>query len=191
MVAILSSAVLNDKQRSIEVLEQYARELEQAMHEAKTDMMTGLYNHTEFYNMLRVAKEHSGKIVVAILDIDNFKNVNDTYGHDNGDKVIVRIAEVCRALENGKDIYAFRYGGEEFAFIFFDMETSEANARIEDIVGQVKNTRFDFNGGKPITVSAGLFGCNPHSYTEEEIFANADKALYYSKEHGRDQIHIY
>lgn len=174
------------------LIQQYMVELERATHNAKLDMMTGLYHHAEFYNILySLITKEKNKLSVAIMDIDNFKSINDTYGHDNGDKVILAIAERVKAMNNDNTVFVSRYGGEEFAFIFINVAKKKVIEELQAIRKEISDLRFDFDENKVITMSGGLFECYTCTYTVENVFNNADTALYYAKEHGRNQLIVY
>ena len=125
------------------------------------------------------------------MDIDNFKSINDTYGHDNGDKVILAIAKYIRLINNDKHIFVARYGGEEFAFIFMNTPRHKVVEKLQEIRQMISEYKFDFDNEKSITMSCGLFECRTLTYSVEDVFNNADKALYYAKEHGKNQLVVY
>lgn len=173
-------------------MQQYIDELQEATHSAKLDAMTGLYHHAEFYNILYTLIVNRQNIIsVAIMDIDNFKSINDTFGHDNGDKVILSIAKCIRDINDDKNIFVARYGGEEFAFIFLNTPRQKVVEKLQEIRQTISNFRFDFNTDKAITMSCGLFECHTCTCSTEDIFNNADSALYYAKEHGKNQLAVY
>ena len=189
---VIAYVVMINNDRSKRVIDEYVSKLEEALYTAKLDVMTGLYNHNEFYNIL-YSKVLDGvnTITIAIMDIDHFKHVNDTYGHSNGDTVILKIAELAKKINNDTTVFASRYGGEEFAFIFIDADIKATSMIINTIREEVSDYVFDFDTNKRITISAGLFSCDPYDYTISDMFTNADAALYYSKNHGRDQLNIF
>ena len=154
--------------------------------------MTKLYNHVEFYNLLhRLRKKGVKQISLAIIDIDMFKQINDVYGHKNGDIVILKLAELLNGLNNDTDTFTFRYGGEEFTIIFVDKPNSYIDVILQNIKTQISNTIFEFDTEKRITISAGVVECDLQIYSSEEIFIRVDKALYFSKKNGRNQINKY
>lgn len=171
---------------------QYMKQLEKAVHDSKLDIMTGLYHHAEFYNIMQILMSGGeNKLSVAIIDIDRFKSINDMYGHESGDKVIIAIADVIRSRNNDESVFVSRYGGEEFAFIFVNTDREKAVCELQMIRKEINGLRFDFDKDKAVTVSGGMFECFAKSYSAEDIFGYADKALYYAKNHGRDQLCIY
>lgn len=190
--SMFAHIMVKNRNRSYDTLERYIENLEKANKEAKLDVMTGLYNHAEFYNMLHKEMSKKGnQIIVAITDIDHFKHINDSYGHDNGDKVILKIAEYAREINNDKNIFASRYGGEEFSFIFINIPRKDVINKLEHIRSAISSNKFDFDEEKVITMSCGLFECTTANCVAEDVFSNADLALYYSKENGRNQLNVY
>lgn len=188
----LAQVISKYRTQSDMLIQQYMVELERATRNAKLDMMTGLYHHAEFYNILySLITKEKNKLSVAIMDIDNFKSVNDAYGHDNGDKVILAIAERVKAMNNDNTVFVSRYGGEEFAFIFINVAKKKVIEELQAIRKEISDLRFDFDENKVITMSGGLFECYTCTYTVENVFNNADTALYYAKEHGRNQLIVY
>lgn len=120
----------------------------------------------------------------AILDIDHFKHVNDTYGHFCGDEVLASMAEMMRHFFRNNDLL-FRYGGEEFVIILLDVNLKEAERVFNRFLAALESKSFNEVGH--ITASIGYTELNfelPHS----EILRQADQALYFSKTHGRNQV---
>jgi diguanylate cyclase (GGDEF)-like protein len=124
---------------------------------------------------------------LALIDIDNFKTVNDSYGHLFGDEVLVVLGQKLLSHFRGFDD-AFRYGGEEFAIILHNVNVDQAYKVIDRFRASFSEIKFPQIGH--VTISAGLTsfesGTLPISLVD-----NADKALYYAKEHGRNQVRIY
>ena len=145
------------------------------------DAMTGLYNHAAFYPMLETAMqeqtERKQSVTVAIADIDSFKQINDTYGHANGDTVLIALAETFRQV-CGEYGDAFRYGGEEFAVIFRG-DLALAERIMEQAHTAFSQTDFPFLEGN-VTFS---FGCAEFDGTEsaESLFERADQLMYARK----------
>jgi len=192
MTGLMANTIVKTRYRSDIALERYICDLEKATKEAKLDMMTGLYNHAEFYNILRREMcKNINKITVALIDVDHFKEVNDAYGHDNGDKVILKIVEHAKQMNDDKTIYVSRYGGDEFAFIFINTQKDSVINYLNETMTHISTSRFDFDDNKKITISIGMFECSPETYEPEDIFSNADLAMYYSKKHGRNKLSIY
>lgn len=148
------------------------------------DNLTGLPLRGSFHKDVEKQKE---SITLAILDIDKFKNINDTYGHNVGDDVIKQFSHLCRSSLRSED-KIYRWGGEEFVVMLLNTNLQSARSSLERIKKQVKE--FKFKEGFSISFSAGIcFLSNNESI--EECIAKADKALYKAKQSGRDRIEIY
>ena len=152
------------------------------------DQMTGLYNHTAFYEFLDRCVKMKGDepLTLAVVDIDDFKKVNDTYGHDNGDEVILTLAKVLQD-HCGSENYVCRYGGEEFAVIFPNSREREARVIMENTLEEFRNIHYDWHSGM-ISFSCGVFQCSPYRMNAEEFFSITDKLLYKAKHNGKNQV---
>ena len=152
------------------------------------DQMTGLYNHTAFYEFLDRCVKMKGDepLTLAVVDIDDFKKVNDTYGHDNGDEVILTLSKIMQE-HCGTDNYVCRYGGEEFAVIFPNSREKDARQIMLNILDAFRNTHYDWHSGS-ITFSCGVFQCSPYRMNAEEFFQITDKLLYKAKHNGKNQV---
>lgn len=161
---------------------------------ANTDFLTGVYNRRYFFdnaqNYLKNANMNEESYVVAMFDIDYFKKINDTYGHDCGDFVIKKLAKILDDETKGSDIVA-RFGGEEFCVLLKNITKKEAVEKFvkirkkisySNVVHKSENVHF--------TVSIGLafsvFNIDIH-----ELIDRADMALYNAKENGRNRVEIY
>ncbi|HXK55718.1 MAG TPA: GGDEF domain-containing protein [Gammaproteobacteria bacterium] len=170
------------------------KELDQVRKQASTDALTGLYNRTTFFDALENVDTDSDPFAnpycVAMMDIDHFKRVNDTFGHLVGDKVIRFVADSLRQSTKGRDC-ASRYGGEEYALLL--PETSLENAVIlcNKIREHIAKTNLVRSGTKEslgqITISAGV-AQNRSGESRMDLLARADRALYQSKERGRNRV---
>jgi diguanylate cyclase (GGDEF) domain len=123
--------------------------------------------------------------VLALIDIDNFKQANDKYGHDKGDTVLKVIADYGMRLRGLESIQLYRYGGEEIAVIFNHVSLAQAKAWLESWQDAVKTRQFrepDLN----VTFSGGV--CYMEGHTPVEIIKNADRLLYQAKQTGKDRI---
>lgn len=155
------------------------------------DSLTGLLNHTSYKERLRAevarAKRLSKVLTVGLIDIDHFKNVNDSHGHPAGDRVIRNLSRLLKQRLRGADVIG-RYGGEEFALVLVDTAI-EAAARVVDSIRESFAT-LDQQAGENAfrcTFSAGLTQSPPHMDAESLIQA-ADEALYQSKRDGRNRV---
>ncbi|MFC4102968.1 GGDEF domain-containing protein [Paenibacillus xanthanilyticus] len=156
---------------------------------SKTDALTDLYNHITFHEFFeRLIEQHECNEVsvqLALIDIDNFKQINDTYGHRAGDAVLTRVAETIRANVNANAFVA-RYGGEEFAVLFTDITFEEAYEAVESIRNHVSRLPHEQLGGRSVTVSIGI-GDYARNEGKEHFFHLVDEALYEAKHTGKNR----
>ena len=157
---------------------------------AITDEMTGLFNRRYFEQILdEISKKENKedtKICLLMMDIDNFKNINDTYGHQNGDEIIKKLGEI--ALKNIRYIdYAFRVGGEEFSIILRDAKIDEAYIVAERIRKDFSSHVFTLESTNKInaTISIGVVEFNGKE-TGFDLFGRADTLLYKAKREGKN-----
>ena len=174
------------------VLEVKMQELESANAElerlATTDGLTGLLNHRAFQERLgqefRRAGRYSTPLSLLILDVDKFKQFNDTFGHPAGDMVLKAVAEVLRVGARETDVVA-RYGGEEFVVILPLTDAAGAHIVAERIRAAVETAAWN---RRPVTVSIGVCTAALHIGDPAALIACADGALYQSKAEGRNRV---
>jgi diguanylate cyclase (GGDEF)-like protein len=162
---------------------------------AVTDEMTRIYNHRYFQQRLDEelmrATRYDNRISLLILDVDHFKNFNDTYGHPEGDRVLKMVAKLIERSVREVDIVA-RYGGEEFVVICPEKNGEGSLTPAERIRSSVAEYDFRINGKPaPITVSLGIACFPDQAKSKEELIQKADFALYYSKQHGRNRVSLF
>jgi len=160
-----------------------------------TDELTGLYNRRYFRQILEAeferAKRSSNALSVALLDIDHFKNINDTYGHQFGDKVLSEISGIIRKSFRKTDIVA-RYGGEEIIIVLPETNLKSAHIPIEKLRKVIEEYGFTYNGTTiQVTVSIGLADYNLDVTNESELIKRADDVLYKAKHDGRNRVELY
>jgi len=162
----------------------------QAERMAETDSLTNIYNRRKFSRLLdqeiQRVERYDRSLSIALLDIDHFKRVNDTYGHDTGDYVLRRITELIRENIRVTDILA-RYGGEEFVIILPETDVRGTSKQIERMRKTIEKTSFDGVGS--LTISAGITAYMGEDSCKSMI-TRADKALYLAKEEGRNRVRI-
>lgn len=152
------------------------------------DMLTGLYNRRFFESIMKRSKdEKETSFSVAMLDVDDFKKINDTYGHETGDRVLAAVSkciEACLPL----DAVAVRWGGEEFVLYLPQVEKSRALEVLETFRTKLSEQEIYHKGIRvAITVTIGL--CTGESIADyEEYLRQADEKLYWGKKHGKNQI---
>lgn len=151
-----------------------------------TDELTGVYNRHKFNE---IVDRYTGKLLfdkkgfLLLLDIDFFKNVNDTYGHEAGDAILKFVSTEIKSQVYERD-YVIRWGGEEFIIILVDYTLSEAYDFAEKLRNDIENANNDVC---PVTISIG-FTKYANNVNYHKIIEKADQALYYAKEHGRNKV---
>jgi diguanylate cyclase (GGDEF)-like protein len=158
--------------------------------QASTDPLTGLANHRKFHERLRAevqrAHRYQRPLSLAVIDVDNFKRVNDVSGHEAGDRVLADIARHLGSMGRSQDVLA-RIGGDEFAILLPETDRMQAFAALERERRMIASATFDVGR---MTISAGI--CDLEAAPEADaMFRLADGALYWSKAHGRDVVWIY
>jgi len=162
--------------------------------EATTDGLTGLFNHRHFYNRLEFeinrATRVNSPVSLLILDVDNFKQYNDKYGHPKGDEALRRCAAVIQDSVRDMDIAA-RYGGEEFAVILTETDKKGAIVAAENIRRTIEKQRFRGEEGDAthnVTVSIGVSSYPADTQEMKDLILKADEALYTAKREGKNRV---
>ncbi|MDD4854821.1 MAG: diguanylate cyclase [Sulfuricurvum sp.] len=163
---------------------------------AITDPMTGLYNRRHYLATIQEemnrAKRHNSSMALMMLDVDYFKSYNDTYGHQAGDDVLIRIAQVLKLYTSRSGDYAFRLGGEEFALLVSEMSDEEYLFLGHRILNEVEGLAIlheKNDASAYVTISMGIFVYSLESgLTYEELYKEADDQLYAAKDQGRNQV---
>ncbi|MCP4271263.1 MAG: GGDEF domain-containing protein [Gammaproteobacteria bacterium] len=162
-----------------------------------TDPLLGIYNRRHIGNTLRehtsVASRYERPLSIFLLDIDHFKNINDTYGHLNGDKVLEQLVDILRRSVRKADIIG-RYGGEEFIGVLPNTGAQSAKELVERIRKSVSKQAMVLTGVQgndapsvKITVSIGVSTFGPMTMDEDSLINSADEALYQAKNAGRNK----
>jgi diguanylate cyclase (GGDEF)-like protein/putative nucleotidyltransferase with HDIG domain len=159
-----------------------------AMRLALTDPLTGLGNHRHFHERLerelRHAQERRLPLTLCLIDIDDFKRINDRFGHPAGDRVLSRLA--TRLRQSGE---AFRLGGDEFALLLPGLDESSAVVAAASVVERVGALQLEQTGS--VTVSVGVATSPQHAVERDELIRLADSALYWAKEYGENCVRAY
>ncbi len=182
--------VLKERQLSSE----RTRMMQKLQKLATTDGLTKLYNSRSFYSQLELEVDRYNRykhpLSLLLLDIDNFKDFNDNFGHLEGDKVLVRFSQIIKSCLRTNDS-AYRYGGEEFTVILPETNGDEAKTVAQRIRSSLETEKFkpipDKNA--KITISIGV----TQYFPKEELSAfirRADKAMYLSKKNGRNRVSV-
>jgi len=188
----LDAILLNHKQELEELVALRTKELEAKTQEliiiANQDPLTGLSNRRKFNEIFKHEynrfSRHGTKFCILMIDIDHFKKINDTFGHDIGDEVIVNFSDKIRMNTRKTDIVA-RWGGEEFIILAVETDANNIKQLASNIRKTIKSYRHEKAGH--ITASIGVSCCS-HDDTMESILKRADEALYQAKNNGRDRI---
>ncbi len=163
----------------------------QALKMAFTDPLTKTNNRTSFSDSLQreinLSQRNSRDLSLVFFDIDHFKQVNDTYGHECGDMVLASAANCIKESLRGSDI-VFRYGGEEFVILLSDTDLAGAKIISERIRAKIENHTIAYGMATlKLTASLGISTLRKDD-TPESLTNRADKAMYYAKEKGRNQV---
>jgi diguanylate cyclase (GGDEF)-like protein len=169
--------------------------MQELQRQASLDPLTGLKNRRRFEEDLGMAMARArreGKTgAVLMLDLDDFKRVNDTYGHPTGDRTIKEIADVLRQRSRESDVLA-RLGGDEFAIVLPRCSRAEARTVADSIAIAIREHQPDGGDVDPITASVGvaMFGSDPRT-SIESVVSEADTAMYAAKDGGRDGVRVF
>ena len=162
-----------------------------------SDSLTNLINHGRFQYLLsrelKTAAKFKKPLSLVMIDIDNFKNFNDTLGHPSGDKVLLDIAKILKRTCRSTDILA-RYGGEEFVVVLLDTNKESAWGLAERLRQAVEKFAFlgeDIQPNNNLTISLGLASFPEDGKNKEGLISKADNALYQAKKAGKNRTHIY
>jgi diguanylate cyclase (GGDEF)-like protein len=159
---------------------------------SETDLLTGALNRRGFAQTATVEFERmrrrGGPVVVAMIDIDHFKSINDTYGHAGGDKALIAVAECCRQHIRSADLFA-RVGGEEFVILLADSDVQAAENAVDRLRLAIAGTRIPTIDAR-VTASFGIAAVDPARRDLEGAMRRADEALYAAKSAGRNCIRM-
>lgn len=167
---------------------------EQLREQANRDPLTGLYNRryldSTLERELARCKRGGTPLALILIDIDHFKQVNDTYGHQAGDEVLLRLAAMLASMARAGDV-ACRYGGEEFLLLMPTMPLASARERAEALRAAFADMEVSFGAFKlRTTVSVGIAAYPGHGISADELIRNADTALYRAKNLGRNRVEV-
>ncbi len=182
--------------------------------QSRTDGLTGLYNHRFFQERLAAevarAQRFEKPLTLLMIDVDNFKEFNDAFGHPQGDRLLKSLADLLLAQTRAQVDFVARYGGEEFVVLLLETGVGDAAVAAERLQDLVEGRRpavavaeairaatqaqtFDTTSGKAggVTVSVGVATFPDHASTGDQLVANADKALYLAKRLGKNRTCVY
>lgn len=165
--------------------------------EAARDMLTGLCNRREFMKhfstALKVAKRHNDPLSLCVCDLDHFKQVNDTYGHATGDRAIQKLAQLLTEEVRGDEDLPARLGGDEFVVLFPRATAAEAKACMDRVRVRLVGEPITADDGTlvPLGGSFGVAQLIDKTTSQEELFEDADQALYEAKRTGRGRVVVW
>jgi diguanylate cyclase (GGDEF)-like protein len=166
----------------------YSKTQELAIKDSLTGLFVRRYFSERFHEEVQRAAMKKGELALLILDIDNFKNYNDEYGHAAGDLVLRYLSRTLNGLVRGGDMVA-RYGGEELIILLVGRNKKDAASEAEEFRKTIKEKPLSFRRHVAnITISIGLAGYPEDGVLEEELMKLADKRLYKAKKGGRDRV---
>ncbi|HPB74329.1 MAG TPA: GGDEF domain-containing protein, partial [Chromatiaceae bacterium] len=165
------------------------------IHMASHDVLTDLPNRSLFCERvdqaLALAKRHATKLAVLFIDLDWFKPVNDTWGHQVGDLLLQAVAERMRQRVRAADTLG-RLGGDEFVVLLSDLASTECAMRVAEDLRLALARPFVIEGHElAISASIGMALYPEHGATVDELASHADAAMYRAKEDGRDRLHVF
>jgi diguanylate cyclase (GGDEF)-like protein len=168
--------------REVSRANHYARQLQMI---SETDALTSMKNRDYSLKALELAENSGKSFNVIMLDIDNFKDINDTYGHDVGDRVLKHVSSSLKSYCNSYGILASRYGGEEFLIVTF-FHTFEQTLRMAECL-RIDICDANYLQAKRVTISLGVAKARDNE-DYMSVIKRADEALYMSKNAGRNQV---
>jgi len=168
---------------------------DQLIYLAERDALTGLYNrhrfNEELARMTAEAERHGSRVALLFFDMDEFKYINDTFGHRAGDAMLIRVAGEVAGQVRRNEIFA-RLGGDEFAILVPDVSDDTLRVLADRITRSIANVRFQFEGRSlRLTTSLGIALLPDHADNAEDLIARADTAMYQAKEAGKNAWRIY
>jgi diguanylate cyclase (GGDEF)-like protein/PAS domain S-box-containing protein len=168
---------------------------DQLVYLAERDALTGLFNRHRFNEelgrMTADAERHGSRVVLLFFDLDEFKYINDTFGHRAGDAMLIRVAGEVAGQVRRNEIFA-RLGGDEFAILVPDISDEMLHVLADRITQSIAHVRFEFEGQSlRLTTSLGVALFPDHADNAEDLIARADTAMYQAKEAGKNAWRIY
>lgn len=154
------------------------------------DGFTKLYNHTALFNLLDYYINNNydkDRFHIAVIDVDNFKKINDTYGHEAGNVVLIEISNrLIKMMNTNSNIFVARYGGDEICVVFYDFDKNDVINLLENFRVNILDNKFKELNNNNITVSIGI--ASYHNENSSDFFGKADKMLYEAKKQGRNKV---
>ena len=197
--AIRQSRLITENHRLVEELERKNQELEREIQKVRDELeeltirdeLTGLYNYRYLMNLLEREISRSLRyghpVTLSMIDLDDFKKLNDTYGHSAGNKALKEIARLFSETIRAADTVC-RFGGEEFAVILPMTTPEQAEPILKRICENIRSEHIPVASGQDLTISVGVASCPRDAQTMDDLIRLADKALYTAKEKGKDRV---
>jgi diguanylate cyclase len=183
--------MINKMEQKIHELES---ELQKAYKELHMDPLTKVYNRKalekDLKELLEEGKNKDLNLVIAVIDVDNFKQINDTYGHLVGDFVLIKLTQIIKSLIRKQD-KIYRYGGDEFIIVFNDANLLQAQKIIEKIINKISKTALKYKDNIiKVTISVGL-AAHQKGDTIDTLIKKADEALYHVKKGSKNSYNTF
>lgn len=193
---LIAKCILQYEQKTRQRLLEYNEKQDILIEQLRRDPLTNLYNHNSFYKILEETmtrcEEDTCDVQLAMLDIDDFKHINDTYGHTRGDLVLVKLAELMQThVKEHPNVFAARYGGEEFCLLYSEYSLKEAEACVNDMRTAFAAMSFPDLMQQHITFSAGVVSWRPGFDSTTALIDAADEALYEAKRMGKNRVIVH
>lgn len=190
---ILSKAMSKNYISDIQVAKDLKENTDKLYELSITDFLTKVYNRRYFFetaqNYILTAKRENKELSLLMLDIDFFKSINDTYGHQAGDTVLISLCEEIKAITRESDLFA-RVGGEEFVLLLANTSYEGAKIIAQKIRSTIQDKVFKHQGTEiNVTISIGLASLNTKNDTIEKLYKDVDAKLYLAKENGRNRVY--
>ncbi|MEN3297706.1 MAG: hypothetical protein V7642_6959 [Burkholderiales bacterium] len=191
-----SRAALEGANQQLEVKNRELQSVSDTLHRISiTDDLTSAYNRRFFFEcltkLMSAAKRHGTPLSIIMIDVDNFKQINDSHGHPVGDEVLQRLAGTCHEALREADVFA-RFGGEEFIVALPDTDEHRAREVAERLRLAAMSEAVDTGAGRVrVTISSGISQYQPSDNTIQDMIKRADEALYSAKKSGRNQVVVH
>lgn len=156
------------------------------------DELTGIFNRRFFERILPYLLKNVKRCTFAIFDIDDFKHVNDNYGHLTGDRILKKVGESLKSLFAEKNEFPIRYAGDEFIILILETERDKSLEKIREMFEKIHNTEIEEHGRKiKVSISCGISFFPEDGLSHEELLSKADEGLYYVKRRGKNNFIVY
>jgi len=193
LIIALSRTMQNNYSTEIKTHEILQKHTDKLHKLSITDSLTKIYNRRYFFqtskNLIHSAQRGNQELSILMIDIDFFKNINDTYGHQFGDTVLIALVDNINSMIRESDIFA-RIGGEEFILLLNHTPYNGAKIIAEKIRSGIEKTKFEYDSEDiNLTISIGVSSLSTQKNNIEELYKDADANLYLAKESGRNKVY--